>query len=172
MEWQGINLTNYHQRIWLDKLKKLTIQYSLVSVIVVMFFILLMRYKQTLNQELINIQHKNQFVTKQVTQKQRQLALFYRQQNLKKNTIKPENMLFILQYLEKLPITGIVTELSVKHKSNDYFTILGKLNNQNDFKQVTNYFENLSNYDSSIDMIQINSNNQLEFIFSLKKVEK
>lgn len=172
MEWKGINLTNYHQTQWLNRLKLLGFQYVIIFALLIVSMVFLIKYSSKLNKQLMLIEYKNQQIIQQINQKQNQLTLFHRQQHLKMNTINQKNIVFMLKKLQELPIKGAITELFITHNSHDNFQILGKLNNQKNFKKIMTYFKKLQDYKLSVDILQTNGNNELEFVFSLNPVTK
>ncbi|MDG6881973.1 Uncharacterised protein [Phocoenobacter uteri] len=171
MEWQGINLTNYHQQNWSNQLKKLG-SYSVFFILVMCFIaVAIDGYANKIGKNKSFYQQQNSEIKTQIAEKKRLLQRFIFKQKSKQNVIDEHYIKLILKEIQQLPITGIISEIDIQHHKTDYFELVGKSHNQHDFDKLSSYLNRLAKHKITIDMLKTDSQNQLEFIIKVQKNE-
>ncbi|MDP8052268.1 hypothetical protein QJU23_07515 [Pasteurella atlantica] len=167
MEWQGVNLTNYHQTNWLNKIKKRYFYYMVLIVIFIILAVMIKIYSNNFYTNGLYYQQQNNKFNLKIKNKEALLNNFLNKKKMQKNLLNAQNIKLILDKIQNLPIEGAVNEINIKHNITDYFLILGKLNKQEDFEKISAYLKRIKNTSFSINMLQTNSDNQLEFIIKV-----
>ncbi len=169
MEWQGINLTNYHQTNWSKKGVSLILQYICLIIITLVTAIIIQFYTNNINNIKKNYDVQNNKIHQNINNKKNRLDIFILKQKIKQHIISSGNIKNILSELRNLPSNGSIIEVNINHKNRDYFELWGKVKNQEEFDRLSDYLHHLKPYKTSIDMFQTNTNNELEFMIKVIK---
>ncbi|MDP8078554.1 hypothetical protein [Phocoenobacter skyensis] len=171
MEWQGINLTNYHQEQWLKAIKLRFIQYLIVTLFFILDATILYWSSNSVYSQYVGYQTKNSQINKEISNQKMRLARIKLRQQRKIEAINSQNIEKFLNEIKQIPINGIINEINIKHNITDYFLLSGQLDNQQSFEMVTQYLSHLKNITFSVDMLQTNSDYQLDFVIKISRVK-
>ncbi|KMK52409.1 hypothetical protein RO21_00735 [[Actinobacillus] muris] len=164
MDWQGINLTSYHQQKWLEKSVKhlIFIVICFILAILVAFSLWFFAQKISKNNQSLNQQNKQikqdiQQIEKKITELQQQAKVKHSSEKLAK-----AHIIFLLDYIHNLNVQGGIELIQLYIETLPKLKLVGKLTHQNQFEQLEKQLKNIP-YTYQLDHFQTNEMGEIEF---------
>lgn len=167
MEWQGINLTDYNTKKWVNKSKL-----NIFKVVIFIFILLILiyslyAYQKNIYSDYIIIKNRNSIYKNKITKIENNIINFSKPSIIKKEYIPKEKISEIINYLKEIKTSGSLLTVKIyKYNNKDILNIEGNINNKEKFTEIEEQLK-IKKYQYTIDKFQTINTHSILFSISI-----
>ncbi|MDO4697223.1 MAG: hypothetical protein Q4A60_00860 [Pasteurellaceae bacterium] len=162
MEWQGVNLSDFREQLWLKQAIRnlsLFVAVMMIAVSVACWFWL---KNQTLASDYRQQQHHIENITNKIHHIQQSIAKIKAEQAQPKPIYLPKSHIDqFIQWLNQLKVKGFIESIQLYYEQSPQIKLTGKFSNETDFDKLIQQLK--SQYVYKVDYFQKNEQKQFEF---------
>lgn len=169
MEWQGINLTNFRARQWVQNIYRQFISIFLISMIAIVFASYLRSHALQIDQKNRQRVSQNHYLNTELADLERKLEQGRNSSNVHiSQTLTEWQVIAFLDLLQSLPLPqGGVDTVVFEHNEAPSMTITGSLMQLAEFEQLEKYLASKINFTFSLVHFQVNQQHKIEFSLNI-----